>query len=70
MGCGCGGGLPARRPTKSVIKSPSQGVLRAVHQPNRNVTPKAGPPAQNITDEKRRVEKLRRDAILRALGRP
>lgn len=64
MGCGCGNkGLMARRPVRNTVKSAVDGVLRAVT----NNTP---PESQAITEERRKKEKLRRDAILRALGRP
>ena len=70
MGCGCGGGgQKAMRPTKNLIKS-SSGILKAVSSYNSTKPPEAKESAQSMSDERRKVEKLRRDAILRALGRP
>jgi hypothetical protein len=68
MGCGCGA-KAARRPVRSMVKSPNKGVLSAVA--NAATQPAAAiDEAQTISEERRKVEKLRRDAILRALGRP
>lgn len=70
MGCGCGGGAaPARRPVRNLVKSPTEGVLRAVTT-NHGTTSVPNVENQAQTEERRKVEKLRRDAILRALGRP
>jgi hypothetical protein len=63
MGCGCGGSLKARRPVRSATGN--HGVLNSLNSP---AVPKSNKPA--INEERRTIEKLRRDAILRALGRP
>jgi hypothetical protein len=62
MSCGCGGSLKARRPARTVS---NKGVLHNLNNP-------AAPKQSNmpVNDERRTIEKLRRDAILRALGRP
>lgn len=67
MGCGCGSQSAARRPVRNLVKSPAEGVLRAVTT-NQGATSVSVEPV--LTDERRKIEKLRRDAILRALGRP
>lgn len=64
MGCGCGGGggsLRARRPVKSFTPT-NAGVLTGLHTPQANINP----------EESKKIEKLklRRDAILKALGKP
>ena len=74
MGCGCGG-AKAHRPVRNLVQSsPSEGILRAVttNRGTTNVPANASPTVESqiLTDEKRKIEKLRRDAILRALGRP
>lgn len=63
MGCGC----RARRPVRSVVKA-SSGILKAVASAKGKPVP--APEPQALSEERRKVEKLRRDAILRALGRP
>ena len=65
MGCGCGGQPVARRAARSLIKTSTDGVLNAVA--NNNSIPNDN---DSMKTERRKVEKLRRDAILRALGRP
>jgi hypothetical protein len=62
MPCGCGSSLKARRPARSVS---NKGVLHGLNNPAapKNIQP-------NVHDERRIIEKQRRDAILRALGRP
>jgi len=66
MGCGCGA-PKARRNVRNMVKSPS-GVLKAVASTNHGMA--QGDDSQAISEERRKIEKLRRDAILRALGRP
>jgi len=66
MGCGCSGQPQARRPVRNMVKSPTEGVLSAVAS-NRGAAPSE---SKDMTAERRKIEKLRRDAILRALGRP
>jgi hypothetical protein len=69
MGCGCGA-PKGRRQVQSMVKAPS-GVLRAVATTNhRQKTAANNESIAAMTEERRKVEKLRRDAILRALGRP
>jgi hypothetical protein len=68
MGCGCGGQPMARRSIRSVVKAPTDGVLRAVA--TNNGASNTSNESQALKEERRKVEKLRRDAILRALGRP
>ena len=62
MPCGCGSSLKARRPARSVS---NKGVLNALNNPT---LPKSS--QTHVNDERRTIEKLRRDAILKALGRP
>ncbi len=64
MGCGCSG-QPARRPMRNV--KPMAGVAKTVV--NMVPTPEQKE-SQNHADERRKIEKKRREAILRALGRP
>lgn len=66
MGCGCNQ-PQARRPVASMAHSPTHGVLSGVAT-NPGLPPKEE--GQNMSEERRKIEKLRRDAILRALGRP
>ena len=71
MGCSCSGGgkgMMARRPVRNLVQSPTEGVLRAVTSNHGATSVSAEDKA--LTEERRKVEKLRRDTILRALGRP
>ncbi len=66
MGCGCGGPPRVNRPTQTILKNPDGSVLDALA----NGSTAGNRPVDGISEERRKIEKLRRDAILRALGRP
>ena len=75
MGCGCkGGGTPSRRPT--IAPGKMLGMLQTTQKVNsltaktQNVMPPAQPRSASGEDaEKRKTQKIRRDAIRRALGK-
>ncbi len=65
MACGCCGATPlARRPVRSVQPTQNTVVAAAAKKEQH------AQDSNSLTEERRKVEKLRRDAILRALGRP
>lgn len=65
MGCGCGGSKP-RRQVRNILRQ-TEGVLSAAAGVNEPVKNEA---VDKAADDRKKIEKLRRDAILRALGRP
>jgi hypothetical protein len=75
MGCGCkGGGTPSRRPT--IAPGKMLGMLKTAQKVNsltpntQNIMPPAQPRSVSGEDaEKRKTQKIRRDAIRRALGK-
>ena len=71
MGCGCNKNRPLpmnhKRPTRNLVQS--EGVLRAVATNHGSTTPPTKEQTAQV-EEKRKIDRLRRDAILRALGRP
>jgi hypothetical protein len=75
MGCGCkGGGTPSRRPT--IAPGKMLGMLQTTQKVNsltantQNIMPPAQLRSASGEDaEKRKTQKIRRDAIRRALGK-
>lgn len=66
MGCGCGGSSPlARRPVRSAAPAHNAVAAAAATAPTAQASD-----SDPLAEERRKIEKLRRDAILRALGRP
>jgi hypothetical protein len=63
MGCGCGG-QPARRPMRNI-----KPAIANAAKNNSLLTPEQKE-AQAYAEERQKIEKRRREAILRALGRP
>lgn len=70
MGCGCGGNnnATAQSPIRNLVGN-SSGILSEVA--NSNVSqPTLTSEEQEVINQQRKVEKLKRDALLRALSRP
>lgn len=68
MGCGCGGG-GGRRPAAAPRLPPSTGkVTENVGKLHPNVVQMQY--IQKIAEERRKVEKLKREQLLKALARP
>ena len=64
MSCGCGGRAMAQRPVK-VTQPSNDAVLRGVaHAPTKVAMPNP------VNEERLKIEKRRREAILKALQRP
>jgi len=74
MGCGCGGKKSAKRPVVTPKNNPSVEALRAMkNQPtvkkSKYIQVSALSNTSGITAKRREVERKRRQAILRKLGR-
>lgn len=69
MGCGCGN-KKARQAATAARRTIPNRVHRAVVSNNNTTKPAVDKEAEALVDERRKKEKIRRDTILRALGRP
>jgi hypothetical protein len=69
MGCGCGGGGGARRQAAAPRLPPATGkITENVAKLHPNVLQMQN--IQKIADERRKVERLKREQLLKALARP
>lgn len=70
MGCGCGNNKPAARNVRNLTRK-TGGILNAVDAAPSNPTlPPITLEEQIVIDEKIKIQKLKRNAVLRALNRP
>lgn len=69
MGCGCGGGGGARRNAAAPRLPPAtEKIIENVAKLHPNVLQMQN--IQKIADERRKVERLKREQLLKALARP